>query len=104
MLCISGTLKFYRGMEAPNLYHVTKAEWVTGYLAGREDPGLSQGAMKHDLDAVTKVVQFWMQQPGARACNAPALRAWSGLVKLLPIYASQHPETSLHSLCLPGTQ
>ena len=56
LLYILGYLKTHKGIDYPNLYHVVQAEWVIGYLAGRVQAGLSQGAMGHDLDAVTKVV------------------------------------------------
>ena len=78
LLYILGYLKTHKGIDYPNLYHVVQAEWVIGYLAGRVQAGLSQGAMGHDLDAVTKVVQFWMQQPGAGAVSEQlqALEKW----------------------------
>ena len=92
-------LRYLKGSEALNLYHLVQAERAIGYLAGRvtQNAGLSQGAMKHDLPAVTTVAQFQLQQPGP---NAPCI---TGLVRSGLVRSSCIPfmlQSTLRQACI----
>ena len=78
ILYILGYLHTVLGIELPNLYHLVQAEHICVYLASRFNAGLAQGSMGHDLDAVTKVVQFWKGQKGlgSAAQKLQELEVW----------------------------
>ena len=64
VLYILGYLHRFCGVQFPNLYHLVNAEWVAMYIASRLQAGLAGGSMAHDLDALGKVVEFFLGQKG----------------------------------------
>lgn len=60
LLMILGFLHSHLGIQAPQLHDLLNADWIATYMASRVQAGQSQGSLTHDMDALAKLVQFWL--------------------------------------------